>query len=210
MSSSLNNLIEKFDRLAIRERVLLWGIALLVITLTWYTQLQEPVDARYTAIMAELGDTDPANSESSLSRTNAALQEIITLREQIQQYDQQLKSASNGLISATQMNAVIHELLDKQASLQLINLNNEPTRELASNESHDPEAIAANSGVYLHPVQITIEGQFNDILRYLRSLEASDWRFNWQSFELNTTHYPISRARIEISTLSLDQSLLGI
>jgi MSHA biogenesis protein MshJ len=58
-------------------------------------------------------------------------------------------------------------------------------------------------------MELVIEGRYLDILDYLRALEALPWRFNWQSLQLDSSRYPLSRARIELSTLSLDPTWMG-
>ena len=50
----------------------------------------------------------------------------------------------------------------------------------------------------------------NLILEYLRALERLRWRIYWQTLELDNTHYPLDRVRIELSTLSLDRTWLGL
>ena len=63
---------------------------------------------------------------------------------------------------------------------------------------------------YVHAIEIVIDGQYADILDYLQALEALPWKFRWNSLDLSTTGYPRNRVRIELSTLSLDSTWLGV
>ncbi len=237
MKDQLQKLLEKlanrFDALAMRERILLWGSALTLILLAWYSSLMEPVVMRYrnvSALMAaastEAGTDADGNPVSELADASALLEQVNNTRALVRRYDLQLSTASTGLITPTEMNEVIHELLRRHSAVKLVSLTNQPTLELPAPvvaatgtdtvetdgdaETIDTQPLAQNSGVFMHPVQITVDGQFSDILTYLHALEDSHWQFDWQSFELSTQTYPTSRARIDINTLSLDRNLLGL
>ena len=120
---------------------------------------------------------------------------------------------------------VIHDVLSHQRGVTLISLQNKPVtslikpprlpttpptrpmRELADGAA-EPTTVA--SGPYVHPVELIVEGQYLDVLQYLRALEALPWRFNWKVLELKTTTYPLNRVRIEMSTLSMDKDWIGV
>lgn len=237
MKDQLEKLLEKlanrFDVLALRERILLWGSALTLIILAWYSTLMEPVVLRYRNVSALMADSSSqtltdaeGNPVSELADASALLEQVNNTRALVRRYDLQLSTASTGLISPTEMNEVIHDLLRRHSAVKLVSLTNQPTLELlttavaatpigagtadADVEASDAQPLVQNSGVFMHPVQITIDGQFSDILTYLHALEDSRWQFDWQSFELSTQTYPTSRARIDINTLSLDRNLLGL
>ena len=62
----------------------------------------------------------------------------------------------------------------------------------------------------MHAIEIVIDGEYADILDYLAALEALPWKFRWTSLDLSTAGYPRNRVRIELSTLSLDSTWLGV
>ena len=75
------------------------------------------------------------------------------------------------------------------------------------------EAAAApptDTGPYLHPVELIIEGNYLDIVSYLHALEALPWHFYWRVLELETKTYPRNRVRIELSTVSLEKEWIGV
>ncbi len=55
-----------------------------------------------------------------------------------------------------------------------------------------------------------IEGEYGDVLNYLQALEALPWRFRWKTLDLTTKQYPVNRVRLELSTLSMDKTWLGV
>jgi MSHA biogenesis protein MshJ len=62
----------------------------------------------------------------------------------------------------------------------------------------------------VHSIEIVIDGQYADILAYLEALEALPYKFRWSTLDLSTAGYPRNRVRIELSTLSLDSTWLGV
>jgi MSHA biogenesis protein MshJ len=71
-------------------------------------------------------------------------------------------------------------------------------------------APPADTGPYLHPVELVVEGNYLDIVTYLHALEALPWHFYWRVLELETRTYPRNRVRIELSTVSLEKEWIGV
>jgi MSHA biogenesis protein MshJ len=187
------------------------------------TSIQDAIAAAAQS-MTDLETTDP---------TSLALAKEKKLQAQLQEINTQLASRSGGLIEPERMVQVIHDVLAQQPGVTLISLQNKPVTSLikpvaatdagahtatdagtdapVSEDTGDSVAeTTVASGPYVHPVELIIEGQYLDVLQYLRTLEALPWRFNWKVFELNTTTYPLNRVRIEMSTLSMDKDWIGV
>jgi MSHA biogenesis protein MshJ len=67
-----------------------------------------------------------------------------------------------------------------------------------------------DTGPYLHPVELVVEGNYLDIVTYLHALEALPWHFYWRVLELETKTYPRNRVRIELNTVSLEKEWIGV
>ncbi len=223
----------RFDNMSIRERALI-GLALLVSMLVlWDSLLMRPLNDRRAALLAALDGADlPEQAEASyVSMDDAtgvedaeppadpdpigtALLQRESLRAQLATVEQHLQRASADLIAPERMSEVLHDVLRQQHDLTLVSLHNKPVSTLApapvpmeppSQDLQQP----SGSGPYLHPVELVVDGRYLDILDYLRALEALPWRLNWQALQLDASRYPLSRARIELSTLSLDPAWIG-
>lgn len=72
-----------------------------------------------------------------------------------------------------------------------------------------PESAHADSGPFLHPVEIVVRGGYLDVLAYLKDLEAQPWGFQWRRFEFRTTDEG-AEYRIEFTTLSMASNWLGV
>ena len=100
----------------------------------------------------------------------------------------------------------LREVLESQHDLRLVSLQNLPATPLSPSNSPD----IPPSGPYVHPLEIVVEGGYLELLRYLRAVEASPWRFYWKSLQIETLEYPLARARLRLNTLSMDLEWLRV
>jgi MSHA biogenesis protein MshJ len=128
------------------------------------------------------------------------------LQTRLQGLDAQLANTASGFVSSTRMIEVLHDMLDRQGRLALHSIRNLPVTGLIVSE--DPAAQARPP--YVHAIEIVIDGEYADILDYLAALEALPWKFRWTTLDLSTAGYPRNRVRIELSTLSLESTWLGV
>jgi MSHA biogenesis protein MshJ len=201
----------RFDRLSLRERLLILAAVLAVLFVLWDSLLFAPLEIRRHALSNEVDSL-----QSSITTTTAALQTSLTndparnalvqigrTQRAIDALDQQLQSATVGLLPPDRMTAVLQDMLRRRQQLTLVSLRTETATTLLQGPA-DP------AGPYLHPVELVLSGRYLDILDYLQALEALHWRLYWKTLELDSSAYPIDRVRIEIGTISLDRAWLGI
>jgi len=201
----------RFDRLNMRERVLIVAATLAAIVALWDMLLTQPLEVRRKTLTAEV-DTLQSNIAAisqametgrATDPTTLALRQIKATEQALAAVNSKLESTSTGLLPPQRMAEVIQDVLRQRHDIRLISLRSEPVAGL----SLQPEDSA---GPYLHPVELVVEGRYLDILEYLRALEALHWRLYWKTLELDSAHYPVDRVRIELGTLSLDRTWLGL
>jgi MSHA biogenesis protein MshJ len=230
----IESLFARFDRLTMRERVLICAALLTAVGMTWMIAIQDPLTSKERSLRGELTtiqeslDSNAATNGAESDPAVAALRKAKELQKQLDDINKELASKAAGLIPPERMVQVIHDVLAHQRGLTLVSLHNKPVMTLVSEvpapepatpEAADESASGAvssepappiESGPYVHPVEIVIEGRYLDILDYLRALEALPWHFYWKVLELNSGTYPSNRVRIELSTLSMDKEWLGV
>lgn len=205
----------RFDRLSVRERILVASATLVALVIVWTIVVFDPTAAKQRALVAELTGLQEAISVASQAMqsatendaTAAALREQEKLEAQLAGINAQLASESAGLIPPERTVQVIHDVLARQHGVTLITLHNQPVTTLVPAQAG---AASSEAGPYVHSVELVVEGRYLDVLAYLKALERLEWRFYWKLLELETTEYPINRIRIELSTLSLDKSWIGV
>jgi MSHA biogenesis protein MshJ len=219
MSASARSLLARFDRLSVRERAMVSMATLAAIVALWDVVLMQPLRDSKMALTQELtGFQDAASlveDPDSADPRRAALTRAADLQTQSNDLDAQLTSAASGFISSARMVEVIHDVLTHQHGLKLISLKNLPVASLVPlapvpADETTPAATANSEAPYVHPIELVIEGEYSAVLAYLEALEALPWRFRWKTLDLTTRGYPVNRVRIELSTLSMDRTWLGV
>jgi len=125
----------------------------------------------------------------------------------MERYGQELEELTTGLISPTEMVALLREMLAEHEGITLVSVSHEPAEPVAlGGNNSDGE----NAGLYSHPVSVTVEGSFHEILDYLGDLEALDERLGWRSLDYQVTGWPDARVQIRLHTLSLHEEWLGV
>jgi MSHA biogenesis protein MshJ len=197
----------RFNRLSMRERVMTVAATVVVIAALWDMLLMQPLEARRKALTAEVATLQESIGAISQAMdtgrrtdpTTLALEQVKAAEQALAAVNSKLDATTAGLLAPQRMPEVIHDVLRQRGDVRLISLRTEPVVTLS------PQS-ADSAGPYLHPVELVIEGRYLDILEYLRAMEALRWRIYWRTLELDSTHYPLDRVRIELGTLSLDRT----
>lgn len=236
MSARMAALLQRFETLSLRERVLIVGTIAAVMLMGWYGLVFEPLATRRTTLSDEIvslqqdvsaaADTIRTNGDNDAMRI--AMERVRLLQASLAQVNGRLEIAQAGLIPPERMKEVIHDVLSRQRGLKLVSLKNQPVRSLLEtlpqpaapapkpNEADADQAAAApgqaaqDQGPFIHPVELVVEGSYLDVLAYLHALESLPWHFYWKTLEIETIKYPTNRVRIELSTLSMDKQWLGV
>jgi len=233
LPAGLEKAFAQFDNLTLRERALMGGAALIVVIMVWTLGVFDRMSAKQSFLTNEMDSINNAIAAASRSMsdlattdpTTVALHKEKELQAQLKVVNDQLTSRSGGLIEPERMVQVIHDVLSHQRGVTLLSLQNKAVTSLiqppAAERSGDSTAPAdetaqpattaiAGGGPYVHTVELVVEGQYLDILAYLRALEALPWHFNWKVLELQTRRYPLNHVTIELATLSMDKDWIGV
>jgi MSHA biogenesis protein MshJ len=227
---SASPLARKYESLSLRERALVALAVLAVAIIGWDSLLMQPLRNTRSALDAELAEASAsgfnAQSEEVSDPRQVNLQLAAGLTTQLQGLDARLADTASGFVSSQRMIQLLHDVLDRQGRLQLVSIRNLPVvslvppvpaettgleaapAEVAVAAGNTPDALGEPP--YVHAIEIVIDGQYADILEYLQALEALPYKFRWSTLDLSTAGYPLNRVRIELSTLSLDSTWLGV
>jgi MSHA biogenesis protein MshJ len=207
---SASPLAARYEALSLRERAIVSVAILGLLVASWDSLLMEPLRLKRSALEVELAaagefGVTPQSADESDPR-QASIRRAGELQTQLQGLDAQLANTASGFVSSKRMIEVLHDMLDRQGRLGLVSIRNLPVTGLIT----PADATAPARPPYVHAIEIVIDGQYADILDYLSALEALPWKFRWTSLDLSTAGYPRNRVRIELSTLSLDSTWLGV
>lgn len=117
--------------------------------------------------------------------------------------------------TASQVGALLHEMLDASSRLTLVSLKTLPVTTLylpvaedASRTGSGTAGNAASGGtgiqgaIYRHGVEISIKGDYLDLLPYLENLQRYPKRLFWHEARLDVTTFPDAVLVLVIYTVS--------
>ena len=219
MTLFLRDLMDRFDQLSLRERVIVLIAALLLIALIWDSVFMGPLDKegqgrlqQIEALRAEVTgletsiETLVAQGAANPAQTSGATLEA--LKAEILELDRRLVGATSGLIAPKEMSSVLEQVLARAQRLKLIALRTVPPQAVAAPETA-PGAPAAQ--IYKHGVELELAGTYPDAIYFLQALEALPWRFFWDRVEYVTAETPAEgRLKLRLYTLGLEEAWIGV
>ncbi|WP_281559607.1 hypothetical protein [Thalassomonas sp. RHCl1] len=236
-------LSEKFLSLSQREQLLILLTGTVLIVFTFFTLA---IDKNLVAVRnLQQQKQQLTSSNKGLSESVSGLQQAlkrdpnIALKQQLEQYeqellaaDQQLLTLTSDLIDPVQMRFALIDLLAMQPEIQLLSFELIPPRELISapaTEEPATQVSAPASGskqknsleaesysplkamtLYRHGIKLKLQGGYFQLRDYLAQMEKLSWRFFWQDFDYRLVEYPSSELEVEIYSLSTKRAFLGV
>jgi MSHA biogenesis protein MshJ len=209
----------RIDELSLRERGILFFLAIALLYVIWNALLIAPQERIQKQLLGEISRMQQENAtleQQSLEVINrhnsdpnsSELRELQRLGEQQQQLDEKIKTAVNGLIAPQEMARALESVLKQQQQLRFVRLENLGASPLLAVEA--AEGDATDAGIYKHTMRIELEGSFLHTRNYLQALEQLPWKFHWDAVELTMLDYPLARVVITVNTLSMNEGWLGV
>lgn len=203
----------------VRERAVLLAGLLGVLAMAWLTFVHDVIVAAQTEVsrgitVADSRIVEEENNQAQIRSTyttdpnSFALSRQSELRDAANTADARLNQLYGELISPQQMQQVLTTILRRETTLQLINVQNQPSEALVT-AAAEP-AAGPGVQVFKHGMHMVFEGNFLETVRYLRSLEQLEGNFFWENLEFNLGTYPNGQISLDIYTLSTEQGWIGV
>lgn len=207
------------DGRSLSERRLLSAASVIVLATAWFALLQAPLRQQLESTRQELvaAGHELAAERAGFEEMQRLLQndphaqrraQLERTRQELQRLDTVLAERALKIVSPTQMVQALRDVLERQRGLRLQSLENLPV-EPAFRLTDGTPATTDVPSVYRHRVRMELHGDYLAVLRYLDALEQLPWRFQWDSFAIETDAYPVARVVMYLSTLSLGESWIG-
>ncbi len=226
---------EVFDNQTTAKRLLILVIALAAIGLIWFYVFAAPVNAtrvhleqRFASAKAALAQISAKERDYVAAFNNdssaAKKRELQSLKAKLDSLDSELQSLSVGLLPAQLLPQVLHDVLEKSASLALLSLTKGRAEELllrdveAAGIDLTLDNVAANAvadlssdsvRIFKHSVVIKLEGSYFQVRDFLDNMESLPWQFYWQSLDYRVLQHPRALVTLEFYTLSTEKGFLG-
>lgn len=226
MKESWNKYAARIDALSMRERLMVFGAAILVAVYLVFALFVEPAQKREKLLAAQARQQQTELAalqqqvqvlEQRLSDPDgAARTRRDDLKGQIATIDDSLKSMQHSLVPAQGMNALLQNMLARNPRLQLVSMRTLPLATLVEKRAAPADATPADNralsegNVFKHGVEVKLAGSYADLYDYLARLEKLPARMFWSRAVLNAGEYPRVTLTVTIYTLSLDKAWLEV
>lgn len=239
MKARLRALANRINARTLRERMMLFGATTAVIVFLLYSLFLNPLLVRQAALRAQVsqqqGNISGIDSEIGamlqayeLDPNAVANARLAVLDLETTQLSASLRTMQKGLVAPENIAPLLETILKANGRLQLVSMRTLPASPfgaaaLPPNAAGKPPAAlsatpivpapaptAAPDLLYRHGVELTVRGNYLDMVAYLDALEALPTRLFWAGAALEVEQYPNARLSLTVYTLSLDKKWMTL
>ncbi|PST85837.1 MSHA biogenesis protein MshJ [Photobacterium sp. NCIMB 13483] len=116
------------------------------------------------------------------------------------QLELQLQQTIGRLVSPTKMPYLLEQVLRHSHGLRLQTMVSLPAMQLMNGN---------DQGYFIHPLRMTFEGKYFDVIRYLTQIEALPVKYYWRNLNYQVTRYPWASIELELYTLGESKDFIG-
>lgn len=221
----IKQLAARIDAMSLRERaiiflVILAGLFMLAnnVVFSSLRQEQQRLDRDVQAKLKELHTMSTQTQEMlvqlAVDPEALARARIAELKQTLSTQEASVANVVRGLVTPRDMPRLVQQILARNRGLQVVRVENLPAEALYGDKqapgtttSQDPNATAQ---VYKHGMRIELRGQYLDMVRYLRALEAMPAKVFWSKVHYAAETYPNSRLTLDIYTIGLNKVWLEV
>lgn len=225
MNEQWLKLTTKFDALNRRERIMVMMACIVILAALLNSLLIDPVARQIKDVSGTLANDQTQmalaqqqlqvfNSQPPVDPDTPNRQRLASIGNQLREVNGALDAMQQSLVSPDRMAGLLEDILKKNGQLKLVTLKSIPAggvsaaTDTAVDKSRAP--MPDELAVYRHGVELTIQGNYLDLMHYLATLEKLPWHMLWGSMKLDANASAGTTLTLTIYTLSLDQAWLSI
>ncbi len=227
MSPNLLALANRIDTLSLRERAMVFVAAAAAILFVVYSLMLGPLFAKEDTLRAQIAQV--RNNISGIDgEISARLQgfsidpdapnraRLAAVKADIDALGGKLRALEQGLVAPEKIAPLLETILAANGRLTLVSMKTLPVAAVAeASFNATPSATPAGSVapaalLYRHGVQVTVRGNYLDMINYMHALETLPTQLLWSSAALEVEDYPNSRLTLTLHTLSLDRKWMKL
>jgi len=240
IKDQVRQLRTRIDALSVRERAMVGLAACALLAFVGNAVVLAPMHQNQEALRAQIaqqrsaiagidGEITTRVQAFQVDPDAAARARLNALRQEVGQLGEQLLAIEHGLVAPERMGPLVDGILRANGRLRLVSMRTLPVEPLAGPEAASTAATtapaapavtaapAASAGsgaavplLYRHGVQITVRGNYLDMVDYMGALDAMPTRLFWGRAQLDVEEYPAARLTLTLHTLSLDRQWMKL
>lgn len=215
MKEQFKRLAERIDGATLRERVLLFGAATLILLYVANVLLLRPLRDTQHRLGTEISqrERELRTVQTELRRLANERQadpdaehrkQAAELRTEVAALDAKIREAQRRFTTPQRMREVLEEMLERDKRLRLVDLKTLPITDLATAQGQPGRRV------FRHGVELTVAGSYLDLHAYLAALERVSTQLYWGRVEMSVAAYPVATLKLTVYTLSFDQAWLVV
>jgi MSHA biogenesis protein MshJ len=219
MSRQLRQYAQRFDVLTPRERGVVAAALLVAVSFLWWSLYADPTMQQISILEAENQriSSEVGNSRGMIrdirNRIAAGVHlekeaQLTRLAGELSELEERLQVETVELVDPEKMFALMNQLIYRESRLKLSSLRRREVRP-AIPVAKSEQGVAEPT-IYRHVLEIELAGSYLDILRYMQSLEALDWKLLWDEIDIVSEEHPKLKVKLVMSTLSTRKEWVGI
>ena len=229
MNPRLAALSAKVDALSLRERAMVFVAAGAAILFVVYSVMLGPLFAKKAALTSQIaqvrnnitgidGEISAKLQGFSLDPDVSNRARLAKVKADIESLGGSLRALEQGLVAPEKIAPLLEAILARNGRLALVSMKTLPATAVA--ETSDTPATAPATApasaqaqpalLYRHGVQVTVRGNYLDMINYMHALETMPTQLLWSSAALEVEEYPDSRLTLTLHTLSLDRKWMKL
>lgn len=216
---------QRFDALGRRERLLVIiaaaAASMMAADALWLTpafkawSAVHQREAALTGVLAKTAAEAQRQVEAALTHERQLQAELAQLRHRLQDGEAAMREIEANLVGPDRMLALLEQMLDGHGQLRVREMKSLPRADLVAEAASAVPAAAGSEAVgrpalYRHGIELTLEGSFADLVRYLEALENMPQRLLWGAMQLKVVQHPKALLTLHVYTLSVDRHWLEI
>ena len=232
MSASIKQrvlqLAARIDALSLRERGMVFGASIAVLVFAGHTVVLAPQDAKQAALRTQIdqqqaaiaaidGEITARVEGSRIDPDAQSRTRLNTMQQEMGQLGSELLALEHGLVPPERMGPLVEGILRANGRLKLVSMRTLPAEPLAAPGTAPAAAAGASpaaggdvSLLYRHGVEVTVRGNYLDMVDYMSTLDALPTRMFWGRAQLDVETYPTARLTLTLHTLSLDRQWMKL
>lgn len=228
MKEVLLKLQLKIDAMSVRERAMIFGAAAAVIVFVLYALLLDPLFLRQKMLRAQISqqqnnmmgidDEITATVRAAAVDPDASSRaRLATLKAASAELSGKLRTVHNSLVAPESIAPLLERILKANSQLHLVGVKSLPVIPYNGSFEADPAqlgaavaAAGAGRAIYAHGVEVTVRGNYLDMLNYMEAMEAMPVQLFWGKAQLEVEAYPDARLSLTLYTLSLDKKWMTL
>jgi len=215
----LQRYADRLDAMSLRERVLIFLAAAVVIVAIADSALFEPISRRQKVnsqrihqqedeIRTMQGQVQAYAQARTGDNANAKQQRLEKRKLELAALDRELAARRSELVPPERMAKMLYEIVKRNPDIELVSLRSLTATGLAQSLT----AILGSGGLalYRHGIEIAVSGSYLKMLTYVGQLERLPAKIMWGNMELQAGAYPVVTLKITFYTLSPEKTWLLI